>query len=44
MQMKLGKLLAETKTGEKDRLSLKKMEEDKSMNLNWQGIIFLKTW
>ena len=40
MQMKLGKLLAETKTG-KDRLSLKKMEEDKSMNLNWRGIIFL---
>ena len=41
MQMKLGKLLAETKTGEKRQIEPEKMEEDKSMNLNWRGIIFL---
>ena len=41
MQMKLGKLLAETKTGEKRQIEPEKDGRDKSMNLNWRGIIFL---
>lgn len=42
MQMKLGKLLAETKTGEKRQIEPEKDGRgSKVLNLNWRGIIFL---